>query len=102
MCDSNTPWVDGYVTISAARSAVCSWALALRSSKSTLPSLSHATTTTRMPAITALAALVPCADEGMRHTARSPSPRLRWYARIARRPASSPWEPALGWSDTAS
>ena len=102
MCASNTPCVDGYVTMSAARSAACSCAFVLRSSKSTLPSSSQATTTTRMPAIAALAALVPCADDGMRHTARVASPLFAWYSRMASRPASSPWLPALGWSDTAS
>src|ERR1700750_1589473 len=66
--------------MSAARSCACSCAFALRSSKSTLPSSSHLTTTTRMPAITALAALVPCADSGMRHTVRAPLPRLSWEA----------------------
>ena len=56
-------------------------ALARRSSRSTLPSTSQATTVTDMPAITALAALVPCADDGMRHTLRPVSPLARWYAR---------------------
>ena len=62
----------------------------------------HATTTTRMPAITALAALVPCALLGMRHTSRSLFPAARWYARIASSPANSPWLPALGCRLTAS
>ena len=53
-------------------------ALARRSPRSTLPSASHATTTTWSPAITALAAFVPCALEGMRQTVRAWSPRLRW------------------------
>ena len=75
---SYTPCVDGYVIISAARSAAWAFALAFRSSKSTLPSSSHFTTTTCMPAITALAALVPCADSGMRQTVRAASPRLAW------------------------
>ena len=56
----------------------CSATLARRSSRSTLPSSSQATTTTRMPAMTALAALVPWAEAGMRQTSRSASPRLRW------------------------
>ena len=43
------------------------------SSRSTLPSESHATTTTCMPAICAEAGLVPCADEGMRQMSRCPS-----------------------------
>ncbi len=66
-----------------------------------MPSSSVATTTTRMPAIAALAAFVPCADAGIRQTSRFASPRSRWYARIARSPASSPCDPAFGWSDTA-
>ena len=45
--------------------------LARRSSRSTLPASSHATTTTFMPARTADAAFVPCADDGMRQTVRS-------------------------------
>ena len=36
-----------------------------------MPSASVATTTTRMPAITALAALVPCADAGIRQMSRA-------------------------------
>ena len=44
--------------------------LDLRSSTSTLPSSSQATTTTRIPAMTAEAALVPWAEEGMRQTRR--------------------------------
>ena len=41
----------------------------------TLPASSQATTTTRIPAITADAAFVPCAEDGMRQTSRSVSPR---------------------------
>ena len=59
------------------------------------------TTTTFMPAITADAALVPCAEEGIRQTVRCSSPLARWYPRMASSPASSPWLPALGWIDTA-
>ena len=54
----------------AARSARCAAALASRSARSTLPSSSQATTTTRMPAICADAGLVPCADAGIRQTSR--------------------------------
>ena len=36
------------------------------------------TTATRMPAITALAAFVPCADAGIRQMSRPLSPRARW------------------------
>ena len=97
---SNTPCVDGYVTISAPRSLACSAALARRSSRSMLPLAAVFTATTWKPAITALAGLVPCADIGMRHTVRWPSPRAIWYARITSRPANSPCEPALGCSET--
>ena len=55
-----------------------------------------------MPAITADAALVPCALDGIRQTVRAPWPLARWYARIASSPASSPCDPAFGCSDTAS
>src|SRR5438477_177520 len=51
--------------------------------------------------MTADAGLVPCADCGIRHTVRWPSPRARWYARIASSPAYSPCAPELGCSDTA-
>ena len=50
-------------------------AFASRSARSTLPLSSHLTTTTRIPAIAADAALVPCAEAGIRHTSRSDSPR---------------------------
>jgi hypothetical protein len=58
-------------------------------------------TTTVIPAMTALAGLVPCADCGMRQTVRCVSPRDRWYAAIVSSPAYSPCEPAFGCSDTA-
>ena len=58
----------------AARSSACSSHWARRSSRSTVPSSAALTTTTFMPAITAEAALVPCADDGIRQTSRSPSP----------------------------
>jgi hypothetical protein len=46
---------------------------------STLPVIGSVfTTTTFRPAMTALAALVPWALAGMRHTVRSSSPRERW------------------------
>jgi hypothetical protein len=66
-----------------------------------LPSVSVFTTTTRKPAITALAGLVPWADCGIRQTSRWASPRAWCQARITSRPANSPCEPAFGWSDTA-
>ena len=49
---------------------LCSSAFASRSATSMLPSFVLATTTTRMPAMTALAGLVPCADAGMSTTSR--------------------------------
>ncbi len=54
-----------------------------------------------MPAMTALAGLVPCAEDGIRQTSRWCSPRSSWYARITSSPAYSPWAPELGWSDVA-
>lgn len=80
----------------------CSATLARRSSRSTSPFSRQATTTTRIPASAADAALVPCALDGIRQTSRWDSPRLAWKAWIASRPAYSPCEPALGCSDTAS
>ena len=80
----------------AASSSVCFSAFARRSSRSMLPSSSHLIATTRMPAITAEAGLVPWAEVGIRHTVRWSSPRLLWYARIESIPAYSPWLPALG------
>ena len=47
----------------------------LRSARSTLPCSSQATTTTRIPASTAEAALVPWAEDGIRQTSRCSSPR---------------------------
>src|SRR3546814_6325545 len=81
----------------AARRSACFAALARMSSTSTLPLASQRVTTTVMPHICAEAGLVPCADSGIRHTSRWPSPRERWYARIASRPANSPCAPELGW-----
>jgi hypothetical protein len=65
------------------------------------PAASHATTTTRIPASTADAAFVPCADAGIKHTSRPPSPRSACHARIASKPANSPCEPAFGCTLTA-
>ena len=66
-----------------------------------LPFAAVPTTTTRKPAMTALAGLVPCAEAGISTTSRWPSPRAWWYARITARPANSPCAPELGCSDTA-
>ncbi len=62
----------------AARSSLCSSHCARRSSRSTEPSSAAFTTTTFIPAITADAALVPWAEDGIRQTLRAPSPRSRW------------------------
>ena len=63
----------------AASVSRCSSTFAVRSSRSTFPVTgSVLTTTTRSPAMTALAALVPCALLGMRQTVRWSSPRERW------------------------
>src|SRR4051794_23444545 len=59
MVSSKTPWVDGYVTMIAARFSPCTPTFATRSDMSTFPAGSVATTTTFIPAITAEAALVP-------------------------------------------
>lgn len=53
----------------ASSSRYCS-IFARRSSTSISPSSAVFTTTTFIPAMTALAALVPCAEEGMRQTVR--------------------------------
>src|SRR4051812_33473680 len=95
-CISNTPCVDGYVIITQASLSLCCSHLARRSSRSTLPLSSHAVTTTCMPAICALAGLVPCAEDGIRQTLRCVSPRLSCHALIASRPAYSPCDPAFG------
>ena len=50
------------------------------------PSSVQATTTTRMPAIAALAGLVPCAEEGIRQTLRWASPRERVIAADGEQP----------------
>ena len=67
---SYTPCVDGYVIINAASSFASKHALSLKSCISMLPSLSHLIPTTFIPAITADAGFVPCADSGIRHTLR--------------------------------
>src|SRR6476646_9479201 len=67
---SNTPWVDGYVIMHAARLPAFASALARKSATSMLPSASVATTTTFMPHMDAEAGLVPCAEAGMRQTLR--------------------------------
>ncbi|MNR18959.1 hypothetical protein D3C85_1357210 [compost metagenome] len=85
----------------AARFWLCCSAFFARSCRSTLPSASHATTTTFMPAIWADAGLVPCADEGIRQMSRCASPRLAWYFWMISRPAYSPCEPAFGCRLTA-
>ena len=75
---SNTPCVDGYVIISAARSAAWAAALAERSATSMLPEASQATGTTLKPHIAAEAGFVPWAEVGIRQTWRRPSPRDSW------------------------
>src|SRR5450830_1448776 len=101
MPSSDTPWVDGYVTITHARFLLCCSAFAFRSARSTLPFSSQAVTTTCMFTIEAEAGLVPWADDGIRQMLRWPSPRDWWYFWITSRPAYSPCEPAFGCSDTA-
>ena len=57
--------------INADNRSACSATFARRSSRSTSPLARHATTTTRIPASAADAALVPCALDGIRQTSRS-------------------------------
>mmetsp|Transcript_20572 Transcript_20572/g.55435 ORF Transcript_20572/g.55435 Transcript_20572/m.55435 type:complete len:246 (+) Transcript_20572:1016-1753(+) len=102
MPSSNTPCVDGYVTMSEESLSACLVALARRSSMSMLPSSSQPMGTTRRPHMTAEAGLVPWADTGMMHTSLWPSPLATWKARMARRPEYSPMAPELGWRDTES
>jgi len=61
------------------RSVRAKWSAAFvfRSITSTLPLGAVPTTTTRKPAMMALAGFVPCADAGMSTTSRWPSPRAR-------------------------
>ena len=86
----------------AAHSLACCSAFCRSSSLLMLPSASVLTLTIFMPAMTADAGLVPCAEVGMMHTLRCESPRDWWYARMAIRPAYSPLAPELGCSDTLS
>ncbi len=90
------------MAISAATRPACLSRASRSAFALTLPFSSQATTTTRSPAITADAAFVPCAEDGIRQMSRSPCPCATCQARIARRPANSPCEPALGWTLTAS
>jgi hypothetical protein len=59
----------------AATRPSCAASLARKSVRSIAPSPPHFTTATRRPASTALAALVPCADSGIKHTSRPASAR---------------------------
>lgn len=60
------------------------------------------TTTISIPANFADAKLVPCAEDGIRHTFLSLLPLASCYFLIAARPLYSPLEPELGWSETPS
>src|SRR3990172_6979153 len=66
---SNTPCVDGYVTIRAPSVSRCAAALARRAVRSMLPRSSVCTTTTLMPALTAPA--------GVGRGGRAPAPATR-------------------------
>ena len=77
-------------------------ALARKSSRSTSPFSAAFTGTTFIPAICALAGLVPCAEVGIRQTSRCPSPRLACQARIVSSPAYSPCAPEFGCIEKAS
>ena len=98
---SKTPCVEGYVTIKAASLSLCSVAFSLRSSRSIFPYSSHLIITTFIPAITALAGFVPCADDGIRQIFLCSSPLLLKYSRIIINPVYSPAAPELGWNEIA-
>ena len=74
MASSKTPWVLGYVTIKQAKLSLCSSAFARKSAISILPLASQAVTITFMPAITAEAGFVPCAEDGISAIFRCESP----------------------------
>ena len=54
-----------------------------------------------MPAMTAEAGFVPCAEEGIKAIFRCESPLDAWYARMTIKPAYSPCAPELGCIDMA-
>ena len=85
----------------AATESACFSSFASRSARSMEPSSAVLTTTTRRFASVADAAFVPCAEAGMRQMSRSASPLATWYARMAKRPASSPVAPEFGCTDTS-
>ena len=97
---SNTPCVDGYVTMIAASSLACASALRRRSARSTLPPASQATTTTRMPGhlrrrrIGAVRRRRNQAHVAMRLAARA-VPGARSSAGRRTRPASPRWAAAI-------
>ena len=101
MLCSNTPWVDGYVTIKDDNLSPASDTLFVKSVKSILPFWSHLTMTTFKPAMIALAGFVPWADSGIKQIFLCELLAL-WYSLILNNPAYSPWAPELGWNDTAS
>ena len=78
MLSSNTPCVLGYVIIKQAKLSLCSSAFARSSATSIFPFASQGVTITFMPAITAEAGLVPCAEEGISAMLRCESPREAW------------------------
>ena len=93
MSDSNMPVVFGLVSISA---AVSSSRCAFSTSRSMRPLGADFSSTVCMPASTALAGLVPCAESGTSTLRRFASPREACQARIIIMPVSSPWAPAAG------
>ena len=91
MLVSNKPRVLGRVIITPARFGP---ATSRRASRSTLPSLSDASSTTLKPAMAAEAGLVPWALSGIATVVRSLSSLARWWARIMSIPPNSPCAPA--------
>ena len=97
MFRSNTPTVDGFVSMMP---AVFGPTAPLRASRSTSPSLPVGISITLQPHMVAVAGLVPWAASGTMISSRCDSPRATWYARIMATPANSPCAPAIGVRDT--
>jgi hypothetical protein len=93
MSSSNRPSVLGFVSIRPATSSSTSFS---RAPTSTSPRPSLGTCTASYPASRTLAGFVPWAESGMQTFRRSPPDREPWYARITKRPVSSPHAPAGG------
>src|SRR5690606_41227799 len=83
------------------RLSLCNSAFSRKSSTSMFPFSVDFVTTTFMPAITALAGLVPCAEDGIKQMFLCWSPLDSWYALITINPAYSPCAPEFGCNEVA-